>query len=134
MKKFFYQILYKNKIKIIIFLILVVLSFPVFTNSVLSADHGFFVVPEDEFYDLKDYGQESSLSFGNENLEKFGRGHELYNESTKKFTGSINSFDFNFALAGDWGCTKSTKKLWIQLKITTVNLFSIWEIHLMERI
>ena len=79
-------------------------------NSVLSTDNTFFVVPEEEFYDPKDYGGESSLSSKDENSSnKFRNEAELYN-TNPEFTNSINSSDFNFALAGDWGCTKNTKK------------------------
>ncbi|MGE5634783.1 MAG: hypothetical protein ACM3VV_06085, partial [Deltaproteobacteria bacterium] len=92
-------------------LILLILFIQFSINSVLSADDGFFVVPEDEFYDPEDYGGKSSLSSEAENSsEKFRSETELYNANSEKFTGSINSSDFNFAVVGDWGCTKNTKK------------------------
>ena len=96
---------------LILLLILLHLFIQLPLNFVLSVDDGFFEVPEDEFYDPKDYDRESSLSSKVGNFsEKFRSEGELYNANPKKFAGSTNFTDFNFALAGDWGCTKNTAK------------------------
>ncbi len=52
------------------------------------------------------YGGESSLSseVGNYS-EKFKSEDKLYNTNPEKLTGFVNFTEFNFALAGDWGCT-----------------------------
>jgi predicted phosphodiesterase len=87
------------------FLILLIILFIQFSIiSVLSIDDRFFVVPEEEFYDPEDYDVEEENSSNNFRSEA-----ELYN-ANPEFTGSINFTDFNFALAGDWGCTKNTEK------------------------
>jgi hypothetical protein len=84
-------------------------------NSVFSQnDNEFFVIPEDEFFNPEDYSSKSTLSSDECNSsEKFRSENEPYNTNQKKIDGSINFTDFNFALAGDWGCTKNTSKLWI---------------------
>ncbi|MGZ5486214.1 MAG: metallophosphoesterase, partial [Nitrososphaeraceae archaeon] len=97
---------------LLIFLLILLMVLTHFSiKSVLSADDGFFVVPEDEFFNPEDYDQKSALSPEGENYsEQFKSEDELYNTSPEKLTGSINMTDFNFALAGDWGCTKNTAK------------------------
>ena len=46
----------------ILLIILLMLSIIFSIKSVHSADDGFFVVPEDEFFNAEDYGGKSSLS------------------------------------------------------------------------
>jgi predicted MPP superfamily phosphohydrolase len=106
------KIIYVYSITDFSFLILLIILFLQFSiNSVLSTDDGFFVVPEEEFYDPEDYGGESSLSSQEGNTsDNFRSEVELYNTNPEKFTDSINFTDFNFALVGDWGCTKNTEK------------------------
>jgi predicted phosphodiesterase len=100
-----------HAILLIFLLILLLLFIQLPLNFVLSADDRFFVVPEDEFYNPEDYGGESSLSSEWENSSNtFKSEPELYNTSPKQFVDSVNSSEFNFALAGDWGCTKNTAK------------------------
>jgi predicted phosphodiesterase len=75
-------------------------------------DDGFFVVPENEFYDPENYlldksvSSPSSSSSESENLSK----HTMNKKNTEQFVNSENSSDFNFAVVGDWGCTKDTAK------------------------
>ena len=96
---------------LIFILILSMFFIPFSIQSVISADDGFFVVPEDEFFNPGDYGGESSLSSeGGNYSEKFKSEDELYNTNPEKLTGFVNFTEFNFALAGDWGCTKNTAK------------------------
>src|SRR5918999_897686 len=96
---------------LIFILILSMFFIPFSIQSVISADDGFFVVPEDEFFNPGDYGGESSLSSeGGNYSEKFRSEDELYNTNPEKLTGFVNFTEFNFALAGDWGCTKNTAK------------------------
>ena len=95
-----------------VLLIFLLMSFTYFSiSSVLSADDGFFVVPEDEFFNPEDYDRNSALSSEEGNYSEQVKNED---ESTKtnpeKLTGSINLTNFNFALAGDWGCTKNTAK------------------------
>ena len=92
-------------------IILLMLSINFSIKSVLSSDDGFFVVPEDEFFNPEDYGGKSSLTseLGNSS-EKLKSENESYYTNHKKLTDSINFTDFNFALAGDLGCTKNTAK------------------------
>ena len=74
-------------------------------------DNGFFVAPEEKFFNPRDYGGESSLSSEEGNhSENFQSEDELYNRNSEKLIAPINFTEFNFALAGDWGCTKNTKK------------------------
>ena len=108
--------MYNTLLPIFHFLILLIIFFIQFSiNSVLSTDDGFFVVPEEEFYDPEDYGGDPSLSSQDGNASDKFRDEselesELYNAHPEKFVASINSSDFNFALAGDWCCTKNTEK------------------------
>ncbi|HET7644745.1 MAG TPA: metallophosphoesterase [Nitrososphaeraceae archaeon] len=104
---------------LLIFLLLILLiSYIQFSiNSVLSYaddyydDNGFFVAPEEKFFNPRDYGGESSLSSEEGNhSENFQSEDELYNRNSEKLIAPINFTEFNFALAGDWGCTKNTKK------------------------
>jgi hypothetical protein len=46
----------------ILLIILLMLSINFSIESVLSADDGFFVVPEDEFFNPEDYGGKPSLT------------------------------------------------------------------------
>ena len=94
---------------LLIFLLMLSIHFSI--KSVLSADDGFFVVPEDEFFNPDDYDKKSSLSSEKGKYsEKLRSEDESYNTNPGKLTGSMNFTDFNFALAGDWGCTKNTAK------------------------
>ncbi len=94
---------------LLIFLLMLSIHFSI--KSVLSADDGFFVVPENEFFNPEDYDKKYSLSSGGGNYsEKFTSEDESYHTNPENLTGSINFTDFNFALAGDWGCTKNTAK------------------------
>ena len=97
---------------LIFILILSMFFIPFYIQSVISADDGFFVVPDDdEFFNPGDYGGEPSLSSEAGNYsEKFKSEDELYNTNPEKLTGFVNFTEFNFALAGDWGCTKNTAK------------------------
>ncbi len=89
------------------FLILVGFLFLFSINSVTSQDHGFFVIPEDVYDNSADYSLKSSLS---SIVEKFENGDGSDKENDEQLVGSENSSDFNFALVGNWGCTKHTKK------------------------
>jgi len=101
--------LYENKILFIPLLILVGSIFLFSINSFSSKDYGSVIIPEDVNDDRADYGLKPSLSSF---AEKFENVNGLNKENDdEQFVGSQNlSADFNFALAGDWGCTKNTKK------------------------
>jgi hypothetical protein len=83
-------------------------------NSVFSQDEndddGFFVVPEDEFYDPENYALDKSVlspsPSESENLSK----HTMNKKNTEQFIDSKNYSGFKFAVVGDWGCTKDTAK------------------------
>jgi hypothetical protein len=87
-------------------------------NSISSQDEdedddGFFAVHENEFYDPENYAIDKSVSSPSsspssesENLSK----HTMNKKNTEQFIDSKNYSDFNFTLAGDWGCTKDTAK------------------------
>ena len=48
---------------LLIFLLILLMAFKHFSiNFVLFADDGFFVIPEDEFFNPEDYDQKSALS------------------------------------------------------------------------
>jgi predicted phosphodiesterase len=101
----------KNKRVLITFFTLPVglLSFLLSLNSVLFQDNGLFVIHENKYYNAEEYSIGSSLSsvaaYKFENVNSYGK------ENDEQFVDSQNSLaDFNFALAGDWGCTKNTKK------------------------
>jgi predicted phosphodiesterase len=92
-------------------LILLIFGIQLPLRSALSLDDdGFFVVPEDEFYDPSDYDVKPSLSSGANTSEKFRSEHTFPNENVNITIGSQNLSDFNFAIVGDWGCTKNTAK------------------------
>ena len=101
--------LYENKILFIPLLILVGSIFLFSINSVSTKDYGLVIIPEDVNDDRADYDLKPSLSSF---AEKFENVNGLNKENDdEQFVGSQNlSADFNFALAGDWGCTKNTKK------------------------
>ena len=101
--------LYENKILFIPLLILVGSIFLFSINSFSSKDYGSVIIPEDVNDDRADYDLKPSLSSF---AEKFENVNGLNKENDdEQFVGSQNlSADFNFALAGDWGCTKNTKK------------------------
>ena len=78
---------------------------PVFSQD--DGDDGFFTVPEDEFYNPKEYGiKQPSLSLKSENSNE----SIIYKEKPKQFIDPKNYPDFKFAVVGDWGCTKNTVK------------------------
>ncbi len=100
-----------NIILLVFLLILSILFIYFSIQSVIFAVDGVFVVPEQGLFNPVDYGGESSLSSeGKNDSEKFQNEDELYHVNHENLTGSINFTDFNFALAGDWGCTKDTAK------------------------
>jgi predicted phosphodiesterase len=106
------RMFYRYYIVLVTLFTLVSISFLLSLNSVFSQDDNeFFEVPEDEFFNPEDYGNKSTLSSDEGNYsEQFKIEDELYNTNSEKLTGLINLTDFNFALAGDWGCTKNTAK------------------------
>jgi predicted phosphodiesterase len=101
---------YIYNILLITFLTLFTLFIYVSFNSVFSqedGDDGFFTVPEDEFYDPKDYGiKKPPSSLEAENSSE----STIYKENSEQFIDPKNYPDFKFAVVGDWGCTKNTVK------------------------
>lgn len=94
---------------ILIFLLILCTHF--YISSVLSADDEFFVVPEDEFFNPEDYDRKSPLSSERENYSDQVKSEDgSKNTDAEQITGSRNMTNFNFALAGDLGCTKNTAK------------------------
>lgn len=92
----------------ILLIIFLILSINFSIKSVHSAaDDGFFVVPEDKFFNPEDYDGKSALSseLGNSSA-KIKTENESNNTNDRKITDSINFTVFNFALAGDWGYEK----------------------------
>ena len=95
----------------VLLIFLLILSTHFSISSVLSADDGFFVVPEDEFFNPEDYDRKPPLSSERGNYSDQVKSEDgSKNTAPEQITGSINLTDFNFALAGDWGCTKNTAK------------------------
>ena len=70
---------------LITLLILAGLPFLLSVNSVLSTDDEFFVISEDVYYDLADYGLKPSLS---PVAEKFGNVYGSYKENDGQFVDS----------------------------------------------
>jgi predicted phosphodiesterase len=100
-----------NIILLIFLLILSILFLHFSIQSVIFAYGGFFVITEEGLFNPVDYGREYSLSTEGKNFsEKFKNEDKLYHTNPENLTGSKNFTDFNFALAGDWGCTKDTAK------------------------
>ena len=66
---------------LLIFLLILLMVLTHFSiNFLLFAEDGFFVVPEDQFFNPEDYGRKSALSPGGENYsEQFKSEDELYN-------------------------------------------------------
>src|SRR5215217_2481354 len=94
---------------IILLTLIGIISFFIPINSAFSQGDGdeFFAVPEDEFYDPKDYGEGSS-SISSE-LNNFSES-PFYKDNTEQSIDSKYFSDFKFAVVGDWGCTKDTAK------------------------
>jgi len=86
---------------IIFTLFLFLFTFTVFNfNSVLSADNEFFgIVPED-YYDPRDYGEES----------KVPKQLQENNTSDQNALTTTNKNSFNIAVAADWGCDENATK------------------------
>jgi predicted phosphodiesterase len=104
-----YYIMFSRNYNVSITLLtLISIPFLISFNSIFSQDEGgFFVVPEDEFYDPENYGIDKSVSsLESNNLDE----HTMDKENAEQFVDSEDFSDFNFALAGDWGCTKETVK------------------------
>ena len=82
-------------------LFLFLFTFTVFNfNSVLSADDEFFgIVPED-YYDPRDYGEESKVP------------KQLQEDNTSDHNAltTTNKNSFNIAVAADWGCDENATK------------------------
>ena len=96
-----------NKINLITHLILVGSAFSFSINSVSSKNEEIFVVQQDVYDDNVDYGLKSASSFGDEYVENE---NEFSKENAGESVDSDIFIDFNFALVGDWGCTKNTAK------------------------
>jgi hypothetical protein len=127
--------LYKNKMVLITFFTLSVglLSFLLSLNSVSFQDNGLFVIHETNYYNAEEYSIGSSLSsvaaYNFENLNSYEK------ENDEQFVGSqTSSADFNFALVGDWGCTKNTKKTVKLIQNHDPDIILALEIHHMHLI
>jgi hypothetical protein len=100
----------KSCILLIIILALVGVSSFIPLNSISSQKEDsdeFFTVPEDQFYDPKDYHGESSIF---SELNDSSSESTFYKDNSEQLVNSIEYSDFKFAVVGDWGCTKDTAK------------------------
>ena len=69
-------------------------------TSVLSTDDEFFSIVPEDYYDPRDYGEESIVT---NQLQE----NNTSDENTLSIT---NTYPFNIAITADWGCEKDTKK------------------------
>jgi hypothetical protein len=67
---------------------------------VLSTDDEFFSIVPEDYYDPRDYGEESIVT---NQLQE----NNTSDENTLSIT---NTYPFNIAITADWGCEKDTKK------------------------
>src|SRR5918993_1391927 len=68
-------------------------------TSVLSTDDEFFSIVPEDYYDPRDYGEESIVT---NQLQE----NNTSDENTLSIT---NTYPFNIAITADWGCEKDTK-------------------------
>ncbi|HEX7256479.1 MAG TPA: metallophosphoesterase, partial [Nitrososphaeraceae archaeon] len=66
----------------------------------LSIDDEFFSIVPEDYYDPRDYGEESIVT---NQLQE----NNTSDENTLPIT---NTYPFNIAITADWGCEKDTKK------------------------
>ena len=100
--------LYKNKVILIAFWTLVGLFFLSALDSISAKDDKLIVIHKEIPYDTEDYNIKSFLS---PLVEKFGIIQDaLAKEKPKQIVNSKDYSESNFALVGDWGCTKNTAK------------------------
>ena len=101
-----------NKI-LIISLYLSLLLFTVTSlKTAFSKDDNFFELPSEEYYDPNDYIAKSSSSDKIESSESTDYKSQImsYKDKIEQSEDQKNPSNFNFAIVGDWGCTKDTKK------------------------
>ncbi|HJU60006.1 MAG TPA: hypothetical protein VJ583_09660, partial [Nitrososphaeraceae archaeon] len=67
----------------------------------LSTDDGFFSIVPEDYYDPRDYGEESIVP---EQLQ------ENNTSNQNALTTTINKNSFNIAVAADWGCDENATK------------------------
>ncbi len=85
-----------------LFLLLFFFTFIIFHfSSVLSADDEFFSIVPEDYYDPRDYGEESQV---HNQLQE----NNTSDQNTLPTT--TNKYSFNIAVTADWGCEKDTKK------------------------
>ncbi len=100
--------MYKNKVILIGFWTLVGLFFLSALDSISTKDDKLIVIHKEISYDTEDYNIKSFLS---SLVEKFGIIQDaLAKEKPKQIVNSKDYSESNFALVGDWGCTKNTAK------------------------
>jgi len=99
--------LYTNKVIIITISIFVGLSFLFVLNYIFTTDDKLSIIYQERPYSI----QAISLSFLSPIVEKFGIIHYAFaKEKSKEIINLKDYSDSNFAIVGDWGCTKNTKK------------------------
>ncbi len=85
-----------------LFLLLFFFTFIIFHfSNVLSTDDEFFSIVPEDYYDPRDYGEESQVH------------NQLQENNTYQNTlptTTTNKYSFNIVVTADWGCEKDTKK------------------------
>ncbi len=101
-----------NKILIISLCLSLLLSTHISLKNAFSKDDNIFELPLEEYYDPNDYSGKSTSSHKSENSESADSKSQnmAFKEKNEQFEDEKNSSNFNFAIVGDWGCTKDTKK------------------------
>ena len=88
----------------ILFLLLFFFTFTVFHFiSVSSADDGFFSIVPEDYYDPREYGEESIVP---KQLQE----NNTSDQNALPTITTTNKNSFNIAVSADWGCTEDTKK------------------------
>ncbi len=92
----------------ILFLLLFLFTFTLWHfNIVFSADDGFFSVVPEDYYDPREYGEESIVP---EQLQENNTSDQNALPTTTTTTTTTNKNSFNIAITADWGCEEDTKK------------------------
>jgi Calcineurin-like phosphoesterase len=89
------------------------LTFSIFHfNRVLSVnnDDGFFSIGPEDYYNLKDYGEEESEVSNQLHEENNTSDLNTLQTSSPTTTKTVKKHSFNIAITADWGCEEDTKK------------------------
>ena len=101
-----------NKILMISLCLSLLLYTHISLKTAFSKSDDSFEFSSEEYYDTNDFSDKSSSSHKSENSESVDAKSQSMSlkEKNEQIEDKKNSSNFNFAIAGDWGCTEDTKK------------------------